>query len=111
MLHIMDTPHPTDHVVKYLTSAGVPSFTVERRGPGSRVYAVSTDQSFDPWQLARGLDAKHSRIAGSATRVGGSADTASDPRAASRSAYRDTIRSVERRAFASTAESDTGPAS
>lgn len=111
MLHIMDTPHPTDHVVNFLTKAGVPSFTVERRGPGSRVYAVSTDQSFDPWQLARGLDARHSRIAGQATRVGGGSDTAPDPSAAARAAYRDTIRATERRAFASSAEPDTGPAS
>lgn len=101
-LHILDTPHPVDRVTNYLSKAGVPSFTAESRGPGTRVYMTGED----PWQLARGLDAKHSRIAGTHVRIGGS-DTAADPRAASREAYRNHIRSVEAQASAG---QDTGPA-
>lgn len=93
-LHVIDAPHPTEAVVAAANAHGLPSFAVERRAAGSRLF--STHPS-DLTPLARSLDASYRRTRGTVARVG----NREGPGPAARADYRSTIRAAE----------DTGPAS
>lgn len=101
ILHVMDAPVPADHAVQYMQRAGIPSFAVERRGSGSRVYAQHNE---DLSHLAKGLNARHSTLRGTVARLGAGQSTGPDAGADSRSDFRSTIRAAESAA-------DTGPVS
>lgn len=75
-MHVIDSPHPTDHAAEYLKRAGVKSFTLEPKGQGSRAFLVSPMGLDDAKTLATGLQAEHAAIQGTATRLGASGDDA-----------------------------------
>lgn len=112
-LHVIDTEHSADQSGDYARKAGVPTFAVEQRGSGSRLYVVNPMSKIDVSPIVRGLNASHSAIRGSATRLGAGEGADADADAgAARAAYRTTIKDFERsRGFGDDhADSSTGPA-
>jgi hypothetical protein len=99
-LHVLDSPHPSNHVASYLKGAGVKSFVTEDRGAGTRAYLLNPDA--DAATLARGLDASHTEHAGTANRIGADpgagAPTGRATLAEARAGYRTVIRDAERAA-------------
>ena len=93
-LHVIDSPHESGHVGDYLRRAGVPSFTLESRGAGTRVYVVAPMDLLDVKTAANGLGGTHAAIRGTATRLGGG----SDSQAESRAAFRQVIDDAQREA-------------
>lgn len=91
-LHVIDSPHPSDHVGEYLRRAGVPKFTLESRGAGTRAYVVNPMDLIDVGTAARGMGGAAQSIKGSAVRLG--AGSEKDARAA----YRTVIDDAEREA-------------
>lgn len=93
-LHVIEAPIPADHAVSYMQKAGIPSFSVERQGNGSRIFA---QHNGDLSHLARGLNARHTTIAGSVSRLGSGESTGAgaDAGSAARADYRSTIRAAE----------------
>lgn len=90
-LHVIDSPHDTTHVSSYLKSAGVPSFSVEKNGTGTRVFIVDPMDLLDVQHAAGGLQAtKQAQVAGTAVRLG-----ANDSDSAARSNYRQVIQDAE----------------
>ncbi len=69
-LHIIDTPHPHEQVADYMKRAGVPSYTLEPKGGGTRAFIVAPMDLNDATRIANGLQGTHSAIQGTATRLG-----------------------------------------
>lgn len=96
-LHLLDSPHPSDHVGRYLRGAGVSRFVTEDKAGGTRAFVLNP--SADMRVLARGLDASHTAIPGRADRIGAGqgagAATGTAGLAAARAGYRTVIRDAE----------------
>ncbi len=92
VLHVIDSPHPSDHVGEYLSRAGVPAFSMESRGSGTRAFVVNPMNLIDVQTAARGLQGTVRSVPGTAIRLG--AGSAKDARAA----YRTVIADAEREA-------------
>lgn len=90
-LHVIDSPHPVEHVGAYLRAAGLPTFTLEPKGSGSRVFLVNPMDQVDVAAVASGLSATgHNKVQGSAVRIG---DPTSDKDA--RASFRQVIHDAE----------------
>lgn len=96
-LHVISSPHPSDHVGAYLRAAGVPKFTTEDVGTGSRAYVFDAGSQLRLENAARGLDASHSKLAGTGVRIGNRPGAGPDGRADAnaRATYRDAIADYE----------------
>lgn len=92
MLHLIDSPHPPEHVGEYLRRAGVPTFSLEKRAGGTRAYVVNPMDLIDVQTAARGLQGTTQSIPGTAIRLG--AGSQKDARAA----YRTVIEDAEKEA-------------
>lgn len=99
-LHVFDSPHPTAHVAKVMSSARIGPFVTKEHNGGTRVYAINPEG--DPKVLARGIDATaHFSTRGNSDRIGtGTGSTASTgaEQTSARSGYRDAISAGERAA-------------
>lgn len=97
-LHVIDSPHPADHMGRYLSAAGVPRFTVESHAAGSRAYVFDPGSTMNLSNAVGGLDARSTRIRGSGYRLGNRPGAGPDSRAdaAARATYRDAITDYER---------------
>lgn len=93
-MHVIDSPHDSGHVGEYLRRAGVPTFTMESRGRGTRVYVVAAMDLLDVQTAARGLGGTHSAVRGTAVRLGGGTNDAAE----SRAAFRQVIDDAEKEA-------------
>jgi len=91
-LHVIDSPHPADHVGEYLRRAGVPRFTLESRGAGTRAYVVNPMDLIDVGTAAKGLGGSSNAIRGRAVRMGAGGE------AEARAAYRTVIEDAEKEA-------------
>lgn len=93
-LHVISSPHASDHVIAYLKRAGVLKFTTESHGAGTRAYIFDPGSQLPGSQLASGLNASHSPVRGVGFKLGDRAGSSAD----SRAAYRDAITQFERAA-------------
>lgn len=92
ILHVIDSPHPPEHVGDYLSKAGVPQFSMEKAGRGTRAYVVSPMDLIDVKTAANGLGGSHQSLRGTAHRLGSSEDSDASARAAFRQVIDDTQR-------------------
>lgn len=91
VLHVIDSPFEQAHVGEYLKKSGVPAFTLEKRGSGTRAYVVNPMNLVDVETAARGVGASsHQQIPGAAVRLG---DASSD--ADARAGFRQVISDAE----------------
>ncbi len=97
-LHVISSPHSSDHVGAYLRRAGVPKFTTESHGAGTRAYVYDAGSQMRLENLAGGLDASHSKLPGVGYRIGNSPGAGPDGRADAnaRATYRTAITDYER---------------
>lgn len=115
ILHVLHSPLPVKQVSEYLTRSGVNGFSTDAQGSGTRVYVSDPDDRVDLQSIARGINARYSRLQGRADRIGGSTGSSAsagsgsgDPDA--RAAFRTVIRAAERRASGAGAAEPTPPA-
>lgn len=108
-LHVINSPHTSDHVAAYLRRAGIPKFTTEQHAGGTRAYVYDPGSTLQLDTFARGLDASHSQYSGVGYRLGAGqgADATAGGTAGgtagssgSRATYRDAIRDFESAASA-----------
>lgn len=90
-LHVLTSPHPSQHVADYLRRAGVKGYAIEANGTGSRAYVYDAGGGADLKNITGGLNASYSRIPGTGSRLGSrsGADADADARADYRTAIRD----------------------
>jgi hypothetical protein len=88
-MHVIDSPMPSAHVGDYLRRSGVPSFTLEQRAAGTRVYVVNPLDLIDVPSAARGISGSHSTLRGTAVRLGAGQGSDADARATFRTVIRD----------------------
>lgn len=72
ILHVIDTPFPHSHVAEYMRRAGLPGYTLEPQGSGTRAFVLAPLGEDQAGQLASGLRGTHAAIQGTATRLGAS---------------------------------------
>lgn len=65
-LHVITSPHPTEHVSEYLRRAGVPRFSSERTATGTRAFVLDPDGQLNPAAWSAGLDGQHTTLRGKA---------------------------------------------
>lgn len=104
-LHILASKLPVDEMGSYLGQAGIPKYSVEENGNGSRAFVFSPNGEYDPHvaRVSGGLDASLTTYPGTGFKLG--SDSGSD--ANSRAKFRDAITDFER----SNTSASTGPTS
>ena len=70
-LHVIDSPYPAAHVGEYLLKSGVPAFSTEHKGTGSRAFVINPMDLIDVEHAARGLGGTVQSIRGTAVRMQG----------------------------------------
>ena len=105
-LHIIASTLPVDEMGKYLTQAGIPKFSLEEHGSGTRAFIFSPQGSLDPnvSRVSGGTDARLTTYSGTGLKLGSRSGSDADARAK----FRDAISKFE---ASSAPEQSTGPTS
>lgn len=101
-LHVISSPHPAEHIAAYLRRSGVPKFTTESHGAGTRAYVYDPGSKMSLDNILGGLDARVVSLPGVGFKLGvdrgqgaGPAVGATAGTADARASYRNTISDYE----------------